>query len=209
MVTAAAPVYEGNTFLGTVALDFTLDVLNDFIQHSKTQDIHQTHLFLLNQYDELLAHPTLIQSTDTAVKSADTAFPSPLQRQSQRVSQLPTDQIQAVDRYLVIRHPLKAAPWQLVLWVPKQEMVLAALAGTDWLFLALLPGLGLTLVVANQLTRKEFITPAHKLVEHIENEFQGNTTGSHNVPKSWQFWFEKVSQIFDENRDLLGAVINY
>jgi sigma-B regulation protein RsbU (phosphoserine phosphatase) len=146
MVTATAPIYDDDTFLGTVALDFTLDILNDFIWNSKTQDIDATRLFIVNQYNELLAHPTLVSSADTEVKSGQSALPEDLQDQLDRVLQKPADRMVAVDGYLILHHSLENAPWQLVMWIPKREMTLAVLAQTDWLFLLLLPGLGLILI---------------------------------------------------------------
>jgi PAS domain S-box-containing protein len=64
-------------------------------------------------------------------------------------------------------------------------------------------------IVSNQLTKKEFITPAHKLVEHIELELQGNAAVPSNLPVSWQPWFEKVSRVFEENRTLLLQLATY
>lgn len=209
MVTVSVPVYDRDNFLGTVALDFTLDVLNDFIKASEVERDRPTNLFVLNQYDQLLAHPSLTNSTDAEVKSAQTAFPADLQSQYKQVLQIPVDRVSSVESYLVLRHQLDNAPWQLILWVPKRKMVLNALSGTSWLFLVLLPGLGLILFAANQFTRKEFIVPARRLVEHIENESQGTVSRELDVPQTWQPWFEGISQIFAENRNLLQTLESY
>ncbi|MEP0873349.1 ATP-binding protein [Trichocoleus desertorum AS-A10] len=213
MVTVAEPIYDKDTFLGTVALDFTLDVLNDFIKNAETQRDRQANLFVINQYDQLLAHPYLVSSTDKDVKPAQVALPLKLQSQLKQILQAPADQVNAVDSYLVLHHPLTNAPWQLVLWIPQQAIVLKALSGTSWLFLVLLPGLGLILVAASHLTRRDFIEPARKLVEHIETASQGSgqalISKKLDIPRSWQPWFERISRIFDENRSLLQTLEAY
>ncbi|BAY08771.1 ATP-binding protein [Calothrix sp. NIES-2098] len=210
MVTVSAPVYDRDRFLGTVSLDFTLDVLNQLLRNAEIGSDRKFHLFAINnKYNQLLAHPTLVSSADPQVKSATIAFPKELQSQYQEVLATPANEVNSVGSYLVLHYQLKNAPWKLVLWVPQQEMVLKAIAGTNWLFLVLLPGLGLTLIVMHQLTRKEFILPARHLVEHIENVSQGQFSESPEVPVNWRPWFERITQIFGENRSLLKQLENY
>ncbi|MBD2056173.1 GHKL domain-containing protein [Oculatella sp. FACHB-28] len=209
MVTISAPIYDKDNFLGTIALDFTLDVLNETIKNSAIERDRQINTFIINQYDQLLAHPDLVNSTDAKVKSIQAALPEDLQNQFKQLLQTPADQINSVNSYILLHHQLDNAPWKLVLWVPKTAITLKALSGTNWLFLALLPGLGLILIVANHLTRKRFILPARKLVEHIETESQGIISDELEVPKIWQPWFERISYIFGENRTLLQRLEAY
>jgi signal transduction histidine kinase/DNA-binding NarL/FixJ family response regulator len=210
MVTISAPVYEQDQFLGTVSLDITLEVLNHLMQNAEILSNRQSNLFVINnQYNQLLAHPTLVRPSDSDVKSVAVAFPQALQSQYQAILAQPANEVNPVDAYLVLHYQLNNAPWQLVLWVPKRDIVFAAIAGTNWLFLVLLPGLGVILIVMNQLTRKEFILPARKLVEHIENVSQNGTAKTTEVPVNWRPWFERISQIFGENRELLRQLENY
>jgi two-component system, NtrC family, sensor kinase len=202
MVTTAAPVYERNEYRGYVALDFTLDELNQFVKTFKISS-NQQEFFVINQQQQLLAHPTLVSSQDQEIKSLQAALPEALQKRSAEVLEIPVNQVSYIDRYLVFRYSLKNAPWQVFLWVPQQEIVGNSLLGSNWIFLLLLPGLGLVLAIASYLTRREFIRPAQKLVEHIEMESQGISPEPSHVALAWQPWFEEVSRSFDKNRSLL------
>ncbi len=71
MVTGAAPVYDGEKFLGTIALDFTLDILNLFVKNFTYQD---STLFVVNKNNQLLAHLSLVNTKDQAVKTVEQAF---------------------------------------------------------------------------------------------------------------------------------------
>jgi len=65
MVTASVPVYEHDTFRGTASLDFTLDVLNTYITHFEAG--HE-NMFIINDMNQILAHASLVQSSDVEVR---------------------------------------------------------------------------------------------------------------------------------------------
>ncbi|MCK5877947.1 MAG: response regulator, partial [Candidatus Marithrix sp.] len=197
MVSCAAPVYRGDIFRGTVALDFTLDVLNTFVKGFKEQ---HTTLFISNQNNQLLAHPTLVSSKDKTVKPVAVAFPETIREQSAQLLQTQNGEIQETDSHLFFHQNLENAPWQLIALIPKQEIIINAIYETSWGFLVLLPGLALILIMTSFLTRKEFIKPARMLVKHIENE---GINAPVILPVGWQTWFESVTKTFHENRNLV------
>ncbi|HUX80067.1 MAG TPA: ATP-binding protein [Alphaproteobacteria bacterium] len=55
---------------------------------------------------------------------------------------------------------------------------------------------------------RDFISPAQKLVNHIEKENQGTKSVPRNIPSRWQPWFNIVSRIFEENRVLMEDLEN-
>jgi PAS domain S-box-containing protein len=63
-----------------------------------------------------------------------------------------------------------------------------------WLFL--------TLVMTIRFVRQEFIVPARLLIKHIKNESQEIDSPMPKIPQSWVPWFETVSKIFQEKRQL-------
>ncbi|MBW4553078.1 MAG: hypothetical protein KME35_18495 [Aphanocapsa sp. GSE-SYN-MK-11-07L] len=205
MVTVAAPVYLKDEFRGTVALDVTLDALNQFV---KNFDDFQGSLFVINQQQQLLAHPSLVSSADLEVKSAAIAFPEELQNRVQ--FNQPGLQIEQIGDYLVVSEQLKHAPWRLVWWVPTGTIVHNLLTQTALGAGSLLVGLLLMLAIANWLTRREFIAPAMQLLAHIEQESQELGADlalvppkPSYIPTNWRPWFETISAAFAQNRALL------
>lgn len=63
-------------------------------------------------------------------------------------------------------------------------------------------GLGYLLVI------RDFISPAQKLVDHIEKENRGVKSTPRNIPSRWRPWFNIVSRIFAENRALMEDLEN-
>jgi signal transduction histidine kinase len=206
MVTAAAPVYEGDEFRGTVALDFTLGVLSDFVRGLEIQSRKQTNIFVMDEDHRLLAHPTLINPKDQEVMAADQAFPDELRDRLEEINSLPGGIFHQVGSYWIIHQKLEKVPWELIFWISHKEMSLATVLGMSWLFLIFLPGLGIIIVVANQLTEKEFIRPAGLLVNYIEQESQEKSTIPSNIPYTWQPWFIRISHTFQENHSLLAKL---
>ncbi len=191
MVTTSAPVYDKDTFLGTVALDITLDFLNEYVKHFNYK---YSSLFIINQNKQLLAHPTLVKSTDEKVTVSEI---------DDKLFELPAMQINDLDSQIFIYHNLKNVPWKLVLFTPKNQIIYEALYETSWGFLILLPGLALILFISYRITYKDFIIPAGLLVKQIEDENQNiDSPIPKNIPSSWLVWFQTVVDIFRENRKL-------
>ncbi len=209
MVTCGAPVYDEDKFVGTIGIDFTVYILNDFINNFQVNGQSQKNLFLIDRYNQLLAHPLLENSKIKKVQSAKIAFPIEIQEKMNEIFKKPPREVNKIGSYLVLYYPLENAPWKLVFWVSKTDTIKAAIANTNWAWLILIPGLALILAIANQLIHKEFIDPALKLVKHIENESKGKKSQATNLPFCWQPWFEKISSIFQENRSLLQQLETY
>ncbi|HYD98596.1 MAG TPA: ATP-binding protein, partial [Alphaproteobacteria bacterium] len=111
MVTAAAPVYEGAEFRGTVAVDVTLKALSDFL---RARPLVLGEAFIANADRQLLAHPRIIRPDDTAIRPAASALPEALGGAWTALEALPADSFHALDGHIVRRLPLAGAPWTLV-----------------------------------------------------------------------------------------------
>jgi signal transduction histidine kinase len=203
MVTVAAPVYLKDQFRGTVAVDVTLDALNQFV---KNFDSLQGRLFVINQQGQLLADRSLVNSAERQVQPAAIAFPVAIQSRV-RLDQ-PGLQLEQIGDYLVMSEPLKHAPWRLVWWVPRGTIIQQLLGQTALGAGSLLVGLLLMLAIANWLTRREFIAPAIQLLAHIEQESEEPDPAiaaqkPGYIPTNWRPWFETISAAFAQNRTLL------
>ncbi|MCX7019702.1 MAG: ATP-binding protein [bacterium] len=204
MVTCSAPVYRDVSFRGTVSTDLVLDFLNEFVRDFAFKG---ATIFLVNDRDQILAHPTLVSSSDKEFKPIKDAFPGDLKAKCADlfVQNIPLDAVD-LGRTLFCYANLKNAPWKLVLLVPDWTLLISVVSESALVVIILLVGLGLMLSVANRLTRREFIVPAEQLVSHIETSSRGESRAIPAVPVSWRPWFDTVTRIFEENRQLLDQM---
>lgn len=66
MVTLGAPIDKDGNFLGTVALDLSVDLFNE---HLRLHDLAGGELILVNEFHQVLGHPYRISSDDKEVRS--------------------------------------------------------------------------------------------------------------------------------------------
>ncbi len=104
---------------------------------------------------------------------------------------------------MVYGERLESAPWTLVYvgdrWTVLEGLVLEHGPQT----LALVTVLTIMLLIAGGLTRREFVDPASRLVEHIEAAGEVGPEGPPRVPVAWRPWFRTVTSVFRENADLV------
>ncbi len=204
MVTVATPIYRGKNFRGTVAIDLTLDELNRFV---KTWNDGSGELFVVNDRDQVLAHPRLVTSKDTAIKQLAEALPAEFRTDAKALMAAAHEKLASRGDWLVEALPLEQAPFRLVMVVHHGSLVLEILAGAGLTVLALLLGLGLTLILSSRLTLAGFITPSQKLVDYIAHKLRDENTAIPQVPEAWTPWFKTIADVFaDHNK--LAAIQN-
>lgn len=204
MVTATAPIYENEQFRGTVAMDITLDRLNQVIQNF---DYSQGTLFIAGENQQLLAYPGLKTTSASEIQTLDAVLPQELQAHIDGLLASSDNQVQPIQSFFVIHRRIANTPWDLVFLVPKTAVYYTV--ATNGLLASLIPlvGLGLCLLATRQLLNYSFVQPACQLVKHIEQEKQSvKTTIPDTLPHIWVPWFEAISHAFEENRNLLQAV---
>lgn len=203
MVTAAKPIYRGEEFLGTVAIDITLDKLTEYVQNFRG---NADTLIILNGQDQLIAHPTLTSSKDDAVKLFKEALPTPLQAQKDELFKSSSLQLTKLGSYTYVWYEMKNAPWKII-FISKEQLLLVrvfSMAGT--VFLVLLAALTFMLFSTKKITFREFIHPAENLVRHISQESANQPSPTPQVPEPWLPWFDEISKIFAQNRTLIQEI---
>lgn len=202
MVTAADPVYEQNEFKGTVALDLTLGLLTEMIQKFSYDD---SALMISGVSQQLLAHPMLITAADKEIGTLASALPESLQGSVGAILKSPDGLIQPMGPFLVIHSQSKGAPWHLICVVPKWSVYRAIASNSLPSFLIPLLGLVVCLIATRRLLDSLFIKPAFALVEHITHESQSAAIADpiNDMPEVWRSSFEKISEAFAANRQLL------
>jgi hypothetical protein len=200
MTTCAAPIYDQNRFMGTVAIDITVDFLNAVVQKFNPG---QGVMFLINDRDQLLAHPTLITSGDKRTKTLNETLPETLRSSIDRLIQIPDTEITRMGSFNILRSQLHQAPWQVIyieharsFWNSFLDLIGVGPA----MILAMLFVLVITVFV---VTHRQFLLPSKKFVNYIMTRSQRiQAQMDHRIPRVWEPWFSAVEKVFAENEKL-------
>ena len=204
MVTAAQPVYQNDEFLGTMAIDVTLDRLTEYVQ-----DFQETSgtLMLVNEQNQLIAHPELALSENDNIYTLKDALPESLQTLSSHLFEQQPLHITKLNDYRSSWYQLKNVPWKFLFISREKHIVLRILStGGTVFFVLLIVALSVMLYTSKQITSQEFIRPAENLVRHIARENEDKPSPVPDVPDAWRPWFGEISRIFAENRNLIQEI---
>lgn len=204
MVSANTPIYENDQFRGTVAIDITLERLNQAIQNF---DYPQGTILIAGANQQLLAYPGLETRSAFEIQTLDAVLPDGLKERADVILSSPNNQVQGIGSFYVIRRTIVDTPWDLIFFVPKTAVYYAVAANGLLASLIPLVGLGLCLLATRRLLNYSFIQPAGQLVDHIEHEKQAVSTSiPDTLPQIWVPWFDAISKAFQENRNLLQVL---
>ena len=200
MVTAAKPVYNADEFLGTVAIDFTLEELGNYVRAFRPK---LGELSIINSTGQLLAH-TRLPLTETSVFKD--AIPEGVDIDADALSCTDLKLVQLNQGYQAICFQLKNAPWKLVYIEKTQSLISLVFSSKGTVFVFLLAALGVLLYSIKKITFREFIYPAESLVRHISLQGVDEQAKSATVPSAWVPWFIKISETFQQNRNLISEI---
>ena len=201
MVTASAGVYDGDQFRGAVSLDLTLGWLNQFV---RTWPEGLGTLFIINDRDQLLAHPTLVrEGAHDVLRTAD-AFPEALRGDLRAVLADADGRLTLRDDYYIEALRIPHAPFRVVLLLPRWNMVRVALGTGLPTMLLLVVALTLILLIASRMTYQDAIVPAQKLVRYIQDEDRGSVKSIPDIPQAWRPWFLTIQNVFNAHTKLVS-----
>jgi PAS domain S-box-containing protein len=204
MTTCAAPVYDGDTFLGTVSIDLTVDFLNTIIRGFESG---AGIMFLANDRDQLMAHPILVTSRDKTPKSLSDALPEALRDGAGALARMPDNEVTEAGSFSILKLHLRNAPWQIVYMreTPSFMSVLVRRIGAG--ALTLLAGLTVLVLGISVVTHRLFIVPSEKFVNFIlARSRKDRSRMERDIPKVWRPWFDTIEKIFRENEELTERV---
>lgn len=200
MVTCAAPVYDRGEFRGSVALDITLDSLDQILA---TSPYKMGDALVYNSRHQLIAHSKNFNAVVDKSYTARVVLPDVL-RDVEGLFERPKNHVHTFEGYWVHEQNISGTDWTLMHLVPTGAIYKKILQEMSWMFLLLGVGILIVLGVASYQTKQHYIEPARKLVEHISNEEAARNPDLKEVPKAWVGWFETVSRVFEEKRVLLN-----
>ena len=200
MTTSAAPIYDQDRFLGTVAIDLTVDFLNSVVQEFSP---HDGVMYIINSQDQLLSHPGLITSKDQLAKPLAAVLPEELRGSIPRLKQIPDNEFTRMGSFEILSSHLKQAPWTVVFLRPVHPFLnsLTAVIGLGPLIVLVL--LLFLVVGVLVLTERQFVSPSNKFVNYIMDRSQrAKTPIDKGLPEVWKPWFAAVEKVFTENDNL-------
>ncbi len=204
MTTCAAPVYDQDRFTGTVAIDLTVDFLNTVAAGFHTD---QGAMFIVNDRQQLVAHPRLITSGDKQAKSLGEAMPWLDGSSRARLEALACQGRTEILDATVLKGCLANAPWHVYYAAPRESLWQAAARHLGLAQLAMLLAMPLFLALMLGVTSTYFIKPSQQFARFIMARNRDESAGfDARVPGPWRPWFETVAKTFDEN-DALAAEI--
>lgn len=201
MVTCAKPVYMENQFRGTVAIDLTLEFLNEFVRDFVEDGVG----FIVNERYQILAHPILVKKGDKNVLSLIDVLPEEFREEGKDVLNKDVLRIYRKGDYRLFFQKIESAPWTMVALQKKQSLFTTVFSRWGSALLFVLLGVIVLIVVTNQLIFRDFVRPARELVSLIENEgISGKAELGGDLPPSWRPWFWTVVNTFSKNRELVS-----
>ncbi len=204
MTTCAAPVYDQDRFLGTVAIDLTVDFLNSVVGKFHSQS---GEMFLVNERLQILARPSLITSADRHTKSMEAALPVALRQHVPGIMKINEDELVAIEGYELVRRQIGNAPWQAIYVRPARAELVEFVSHVGVGPLLLIAGLLLMVVTVLRVTHRKFIVPSGLLVDFImRRSHQESTVGTEALPSFWKPWFEAIDGAFRENEELTEKI---
>ena len=204
MTTCAAPVYDADRFLGTVAVDLTVDFLNTMVKAFRPED---GVMFVVNERGQLVAHPRLITSRDRRTQRLEDALPAGLRQIVRRPGGIPDREVARLGTHIIVQARLTAVPWQVVYLEPARSLWHSVARGLGWPVLAIMLLIPMLVVAVLGTTRRYFVRPTEQFAAYIMARSRRKPAPAvGEVPGPWRSWFEAVKQTFDENEALAGEI---
>lgn len=200
MTTCSAPVYDGQQFRGTVAIDLTIEFLSSLIGDF---DAESGSLLLINSDRQLLAHPAPINRGSATISTLQDALPSELQESVANLESLPAWQLTHCGSWSVLQAPLQNAPWQVIFFKPRPSTTkafVAQLGGGALTALLVLLGMIGTMAFLNH---RHIVWPSEQMLHFIDALDRRKTPLiDARIPAMWRPWFENIEKIFRDSQAL-------
>ena len=124
VVTNAAPVYDGDQFLGVVAIDLSLSELERLLNNLT---LSQGGSALVNEDDQILAMQGFGDNHNKNILTIQDVIPEKIKDQFMTAFRTPQAKVIPLDNYYIYTYQLSAAPWRLVYIVPSWDLLNVAL----------------------------------------------------------------------------------
>lgn len=103
--------------------------------------------------------------------------------------------VESINEHMLQIQRLETMPWSLALLEQKTSLFAAGLSEFFWHWLTYAVLLGLLLAAIQFRYRRRTLSPASRLLIHIDRLTKGQSQGVRHVPQGWSEVFERISQL--------------
>ncbi|GAA4889294.1 response regulator [Ferrimonas pelagia] len=196
ITTLGLPVYLNDEFIASVFLDLELAMLSQEIE--RYFDVKGTVL-LLDDNNNILTYPDMHLEALPRTYQLSQKIPAALHNVPLETLMATTDG-HLINEYYVRSVVLENAPWRVLFLQPESELVNDAWDKLEITFLMVILALSVLVTVVHYLTRRAFVSPAARLLHHLEMSAQHPQSPPKGLQPGWEPWFELISRIFEENQ---------
>ncbi|WP_082766809.1 response regulator [Ferrimonas marina] len=196
ITTLGLPVYLNDEFIASVFLDLELAMLSQQIE--RYFELPGTVL-LLDGENNILTYPDMHLETLPRTYQLSQKIPASLHN-------VPLDELlrstngAVVNDHYVRSVVLENAPWRLLYLQPEAELVDDVWDKLEITFLMVILALSVLVTAVHYLTRRAFVSPAARLLHHLELSAQHPQSPPKHIQPGWEPWFELISRTFEENQ---------
>jgi HAMP domain-containing protein len=122
-----------------------------------------------------------------------------LDQSGQVISSSTSRAVQSINEHMLQIQRLDTMPWSLALLEQKTSLFAAGVSEFLWNWLTYAAMLGLLLAAIQFRYRRRTLSPANRLLIHIERLANGQLQGVRHVPQGWSEVFERISQLAQRN----------
>ncbi|MBR9727599.1 response regulator [Shewanella intestini] len=196
LTTLGLPVYLDDQFIGSINLDMKLSSLAKQI---RTYFRMPGTVILLDQRNNIVSHSDFDSSEMNRVYHISQRIPSELHSLSE--SEL-FEANEGIIRngYYIHSIALHNAPWRLLYLQKEDELFKDSWEKLKMTFLMVVLALSMLVTIVHWQTRRAFVSPASKLLSHLDACSNSPIKPPQNITPGWEPWFSLVSRIFDENQ---------
>ncbi|MCE9685843.1 response regulator [Shewanella sp. AS16] len=196
LTTLGVPIYLEDEFIGSINLDMTLASLARQIRlYFKMPGT----VILLDQSNNILSHSDIETADINRVYHISQRIPSELH--SLPESEL-FDAHEGMIRngYYIHSVALHNAPWRLLYLQKADDLFQESRDKLQLTFLLVVLALSVLVTIVHWQTRRSFVSPASRLLSHLEGCSQEPRKPPEKITQGWAPWFQLVSRIFEENQ---------
>ncbi|NKF51216.1 response regulator [Shewanella sp. WXL01] len=195
LTTLGIPVYLEDDFIGSINLDMKLSSLAKQI---RTYFRMPGTVILLDQRNNIVSHSDFDSSEMNRVYHISQRIPSELHSLSEQELFEANEGILR-NGYYIHAIALHNAPWRLLYLQEKDELFKDSWEKLQLTFLMVVLALSVLVTIVHWQTRRAFVSPASRLLSHLDACSQSPIKPPQQITPGWEPWFALVSRIFDEN----------
>jgi hypothetical protein len=103
--------------------------------------------------------------------------------------------LQSINEHMLQIQRLRTMPWSLALLAQKTSLFAAGIADFVWHWFSYALLLALFLLAMQFRYRRRTLSPANRLLIHVERLSQGQVQGVRHVPEGWAEVFDRISEL--------------